>query len=206
MLKVGLSGNRYAGKDAVSRLFEQIKIPVFDADIVLKFILNYNFEINYKIRGAFGDAFSAPGDLLDIKKFKERKQFDDLLDMVEFELFSAYETFNKKHSKSVYTIFHSSILFEREWHKSMDLNINVFSTKTERQLRCSKKTGLEEYQVKQLIATEYDDLVKNTLSDFVIHNYPSAAIPFGDICEQVNKIDQKLIDDYVLKQQCEGFF
>jgi dephospho-CoA kinase len=71
MLKVGLSGNRYAGKDAVSRLFEQIKIPVFDADIVLKFILNYNFEINYKIRGAFGDAFSAPGDLLDIKKFKE---------------------------------------------------------------------------------------------------------------------------------------
>ena len=47
MLKVGLSGNRYAGKDAVSRLFEQIRVPVFDADIVLKFILNYNFEINY---------------------------------------------------------------------------------------------------------------------------------------------------------------
>ena len=206
MLKVGLSGNRYAGKDAVSRLFEQIKIPVFDADIVLKFILNYNFEINYKIRGAFGDAFSSPGDLLDVKKFKERKQFDDLLDMVEFELFNAYETFNKKHSKSVYTIFHSSILFEREWHKSMDLNINVFSTKNERQLRCSKKTGLEEYQVKQLIATEYDDLVKNTLSKFVIHNYPSAAIPFGDVCEQVNNIDQKIIDDFMFKQQSEGFF
>ena len=137
---------------------------------------------------------------------EEEKEFDDLLDMVEFELFSAYETFNKKHSKSVYTIFHSSILFEREWHKSMDLNINVFSTKNERQLRCSKKTGLEEYQVKQLIATEYDDLVKNTLSKFVIHNYPSAAIPFGDICEQVNKIDQDIIDDYVLKQQSEQFF
>ena len=44
MIKVGLSGNRYAGKDAVSRLFEQIRVPVFDADIVLKFILNYNFE------------------------------------------------------------------------------------------------------------------------------------------------------------------
>ena len=40
MIKVGLSGNRYAGKDAVSRLFEQIRVPVFDADIVLKFILN----------------------------------------------------------------------------------------------------------------------------------------------------------------------
>ena len=32
MIKVGLSGNRYAGKDAVSKLFEQIRVPVFDAD------------------------------------------------------------------------------------------------------------------------------------------------------------------------------
>ena len=205
MIKIGLSGNRYSGKDVVARLFEQIKIPVFDADIVLKFILNYNYEINYKIRRSFGDAFSAPGDLLDVRKFKERKQFDDLLDMVEFELFSAYETFNKKNSKSIYTIFHSSILFEREWNKSMDFNINVFSTKDERQFRCNMKTGLEEYKVKQLIESEFDDLIKNSLSNFVIHNYPSAIPPFGDVCEQVNKIDQKIVDDFLRVKQSDIF-
>jgi len=41
MIKVGLSGNRYSGKTAVSKMFKQIGIPVFDADIVLKFIIGH---------------------------------------------------------------------------------------------------------------------------------------------------------------------
>jgi hypothetical protein len=35
----------------------------------------------------------------------------------------------------------------------------------------------------------------------MIHNYPSAAIAFGDVCDQVNKIDQKIIDKYLIKEQ-----
>ena len=50
------------------------------------------------------------------------------------------------------------------------------------------------------------DLSKNSLSDFVIHNYNDDINPFGDILTQVNKIDQDIIDDYVLKQQSEQFF
>ena len=45
MIKIGLTGNRYSGKDRVCKIFEQISIPVFQADVVLKFIINHNFEI-----------------------------------------------------------------------------------------------------------------------------------------------------------------
>jgi dephospho-CoA kinase len=73
MIKVGLTGNRFSGKDTVCKLFEQIGVPVFNADVVLKFILNYNYEINYKIRNIFGDVFSLKGDYLILVNFLNKK-------------------------------------------------------------------------------------------------------------------------------------
>ena len=201
MIKVGLTGNRYSGKDVCSKIFQQIDVPVFNADIVLKFILNYNYEINYKIRNAFGDVFSLNGDLLDINKFSEKRKFDDLIDIIEYELLNAYDEFNKRNKQKIYTIFHSSILFEREWHKIMDYNICVFSSKEERINRCKKITNLEEYRLKQLMGSEMGDLVKNSLSDFIISNYSLDVNIHGDTFDQINKIDQEIIDKYLIREQ-----
>ncbi len=201
MIKVGLSGNRYSGKDVCCRIFEQIGVPVFNADVVLKFILNYNYEINYKIRSAFGDVFSLKGDLLDLNKFSEKRKFDDLLDIVEYELLNAYDEFNKRHKQKVYTIFHSSILYEREWHKVMDYNITVFSSRDERIDRCKKSTKLEEHKIKQLISSELDELCKNSYGDFVLSNYLGAVPSYGDIIDQISRVDQKIVDKYLLKEQ-----
>ena len=201
MIKVGLSGNRYSGKDVCCKIFEQIGVPVFNADVVLKFILNYNYEINYKIRSAFGDVFSLKGDLIDLNKFSEKRKFDDLLDIVEYELLNAYDEFNKRNSQKVYTIFHSSILYEREWNKVMDYNITVFSSKEERMKRCEKATKLEGYKIKQLMSSELDELIKNSKGDFILNNYLGAMASHGDILDQISRVDQKLVDKYLLKEQ-----
>ena len=206
MIKVGLTGNRFSGKDTVCKLFEQIGVPVFNADVVLKFILNYNYEINYKIRNIFGDVFSLKGDLLDIGKFSEQKKFNDLIDVIEYELLDAYDQFNKRNKQKVYTIFHSSILMEREWQKVMDYNISVYSSRDERKIRAKRVTGVSEGIINNMMCSEMDDIIKNSLSEFVISNYPGAYHIYGDICEQVNKIDQKIIDVYILNEQSEQFF
>jgi len=213
MIKVGLSGNRFSGKKTTVKLFKQICVPVFDADTVLKFILNYNYEINYKIRSAFGDVFSKSGDLLDLDKFKTDKKFNQLMDLVEYELLNAYEVFNIKNSQSVYTIFFSSIIYEREWNNLMDYNICVYSSVDERISRClevcDKSRGIkgdgqmETYWIKQLMGAEMKDIVKNSLSDFVISNYKAGYNVYGDLCDQVNIIDQKIIDQYLLSEQTE---
>ena len=54
MIKVGLSGNRYSGKDRVASLFNQIGVPIFNADVILKFILSCNYEVLGKIKEKFG--------------------------------------------------------------------------------------------------------------------------------------------------------
>ena len=67
MIKVGLSGNRYSGKDRVSKIFKQIGVPVFDADVVLKFILQYNYELQAEISEKVGSAYFKNG-LLDYER------------------------------------------------------------------------------------------------------------------------------------------
>ena len=202
MIKIGLTGNRYSGKDTISRLFEQIKVPVFNADVILKFILNFDINVNKDILDNYGEyIFTGPESMIDPKKIRSKKDFDKLVNFAEFELKRAYERFRLEHKQSVYTIFHSSILFERGWDKDMDYTINVFAPKDVRGLRCEKITKQSAYNISELMKGEMDDLFKNKLADYTIHNYSSCAIAFGDTCDQVNRIDQKIIDKYLIKEQ-----
>ncbi|NDF17109.1 MAG: hypothetical protein EB079_03960, partial [Verrucomicrobia bacterium] len=46
------------------------------------------------------------------------------------------------------------------------------------------------------LSQETDDLEKNELSDFVIHNYEVDGY-YGDTFRQVNFIDQQIIDEFI---------
>jgi len=201
MIKIGLTGNRYSGKDTVGRLFEQISIPVFNADVILKFILNHNFEVLYNIKKHIGTGIFKNDDQYDINTIKLMGGFGKILDEAEFELLKAYEKFRLKNNQSIYTIFQSSIIFESTLNKNMDYIITVFSPEKERIDRCKYSpdtTGLQFngdiMEIHNLISTEMPDLEKNRMSDYVIHNY-DGILP--DLSTQVQKIDQKIIDKYL---------
>ena len=169
MIKVGLSGNRYSGKSRVANLFKQIGIPVFDADTVLRFILNYNWELLGEIKEELGSEIFQ-GDYLNFREIKNPEVFNNVLKLVEPDILRAYDRFNKKQN-SIYTIFHSSILFERGWDKNMDRSISVFSSHTDRISRCKQLTKMGLLVINDLSKTEMDPLEKNRLSDYTIHNY-----------------------------------
>lgn len=198
MIKVGLTGNRYSGKDRIARLFSQISIPVFHADIVLKFILQYNLDIDKEIKIQLGQNIYDMSGHLDPQKFNTTEKFNRLIDIVEPELFKAYERFELKHKDSVYSIFHSSILFERDWNKKMDYVITTFSPKSDRIERSNmEEPGLLTSVIYGLMAKEIEDLEKNKLSTYVIHNYDDAI----DTIKQVDNIDQQIIDKFLKAEQ-----
>ena len=198
MIKVGLSGNRYSGKTRVVNLYKQIGIPVFDADTVLRFILNYNWELLGEIKEELGSEIFQ-GDYLNFREIKSPEVFNNILKMVEPDIIRAYDRFNKKQT-SIYTIFHSSILFEAGWNKNMDRSISVFSSHTDRISRCKKITKMGLLQINDLSKTEMDPLEKNRLSDYIIHNYNDESSAFGDTYNQVCKVDQKIIDTYLFNE------
>ena len=198
MIKVGLSGNRYSGKSRVANLFKQIGIPVFDADTILRFILNYNWELLAEIKHELGSEIFQ-GDYLNFREIKNPEVFNNVLKLVEPDILRAYDRFNKKQN-SIYTIFHSSILFERGWDKNMDRSISVFSSHTDRISRCKQLTKMGLLAINDLSKTEMDQLEKNRLSDFTIHNYNDETSAFGDTFNQVCKVDQKIIDTYLFNE------
>ena len=198
MIKVGLSGNRYSGKNRVVNLFKEIGIPVFDADTILRFILNYNWELLEEIKQELGSEIFH-GDYLNFEEIKNPEVFNNVLKLVEPDILRAYDKFNKKQT-SIYTIFHSSILFERGWDKNMDRSISVFSSNTDRISRCKEITKMGLLKINDLSKTEMDPLEKNRLSDYTIHNYNDERSAFGDTFNQVCKLDQKIIDTYLFNE------
>ena len=53
MIKVGLTGNFHSGQNQVSEILEKLDVPVFDADLILKYLINYSKPHNQKIHQEF---------------------------------------------------------------------------------------------------------------------------------------------------------
>ncbi len=199
MLVVGLSGNRYSGKDSVAKVFKQIGIPVFDVDTIIKFILNYNTQLLGELKLLFGDMIFTD-ESLDFKKIKNTKTFNKIMDVIEIDVLTAHERFLKKNKNSAYTIFHSSILFERKWNLEMDSNIAIFSPNNDRIKRCKYMTNQGLLVINDLLQQEMDPIEKNQMSDYIIHSYNEETL-LGDILTQVSNVDQDIIDKYLLREQ-----
>ena len=196
MIKVGLSGNRYSGKNRVVNIFKQIGVPVFEADVILKFILQHNYELQAEISDKLGRVYFKNG-LLNEEKVKCDGKFSKILEIVKPDLMSAWNRFLKKNKGAIYCIFHSSILFESNLYKEMNQNISVFAPFSDRVDRCKYLTNKSVSSIYSLVKTEMDELDKNKLSKYVIHNYNIDNSFYGDALTQVNQIDQLIIDNYL---------
>lgn len=208
MITLGLTGNRYSGKTTVAKQFKSIGVPVFDADLILRFILNYNYELLGMIKKDVGSHIFVPTSknelLLDLRTIS-KEDFDKVIDYIEDDIFRAYKRFNDtiEATGGIYTIFKSSILFERNWDKKLDMVLNIFATDGDRLKRGRALTNLGLLKVKELIATEMEGTEKNEDSDFIIYNhnvdFGSSAVS-SSIVKEVNKVDQKIIDEYLYSE------
>lgn len=191
MLKIGLTGNRYSGKKVVAKCFKSLGIHVFDADVVMKFIINYNNQVFSNIKKEFGEEVSNLG-LIDTQRFNSDEKMDKLFDLVEFDMWEAYNRFLLKHSSEPYTVFKSSILFERKLKTNFDKTINVFCPAKVRADRYSKSSlaGLSMWNVLEVMKQEMDEYEKNVLSDYIIHNYDD----IQPVDSQINYIHTDLLE------------
>jgi dephospho-CoA kinase len=175
MLKIGLTGNLNSGFINVSEMFKLQEVPVFEADIALKFLLNFRDDICRKIKIELGENIFSKG-LIDHTKFSSTQKFDRLLDIVEPELFKLYDRFCSNHRDASYTIFKSSILFERNWDKKLNYTITTFKPKDTRALDISNQSGIRLVDAYSIVSSEMDDLVKNQKSEWIIHNYDKLSL------------------------------
>lgn len=195
MIKVGLSGNRYSGKDKISRMFEQIHVPVFNADVILKFILNHEISVINDIKSRVGKHVFSPTFNIEPNLVRSQKEFEEIINCAELELMGAYDKFNDKNKNSIYTVFHSSILYERSWNEILDYNITVHCPKVSRIDRMKNNEGSTYTQIYEILKNEIDDNTKNKMANYVIHNYTSY---HKNPITQVNEIDKNIVNKYLV--------
>lgn len=194
MLQVALTGNFLSGKSTISNKFRELGVPVFDADVVLKFILGHKFYFCDSVKKKLGYSPFNKSGYLDPVKIVSDRDFDKILDEVEFDLLCAYEKFRRTQNHP-YVIFMSSLLFERGWNDKFDIVLNVFTKRGDRAMR-AKEAGLSIIDFFSLTKNEMSEFEKNEMSDHVIHSYIGGPILEesilkidGDIMSRINKLN-----------------
>lgn len=194
MLKIGLTGSLYSGIDDVAQTMREMNIPVFDADLALKFIFSYREDVIKNIKIQLGSEVFASG-VLNPDKFNTNEKFNRLIDIAQFELLKCYELWRLKNRRYKYTVFKSSILYEKGLDSHMNDTICIFRPKDARVVEMRNRTGLSIIDIDRTLSNEMEDLTKNQKSTYIIHNYEEASKSVrGQIKVIHNKISEKVIN------------
>lgn len=191
MIKVGITGGIGSGKSTACKVFSFLGIPVFEADIVAKQLMNTNPEIRSKLIDLFGTSVYLPDHTIDRKYlagivFNDASLLAQLSKIVHPEVHKSFENWYRN-QRSPYILHESAILFETGFYKLMDKSIAVVANENQRIERVMKRDKITHELVKQRIKNQLNDEDKIKLADFVIGNNDNELI-----IPQIVDIDKKI--------------
>lgn len=191
MIKVGLTGNIGSGKTLVCQAFEAIGIPVFNADLEARKILNSK-EIVEEIRSLFGNHVVDEKNEINRKAlaavvFKSAQELEKLNQLIHPKLRDTFNDWSLNHLEYQYIIQEAAILFENNFNEMMDKTITVSAPREIRLERVMKRDDAKMEDVLERMNSQWPDGKKEALSDFVIINDGNQMI-----IPQILEIHQKL--------------
>ncbi|MDP2889826.1 MAG: dephospho-CoA kinase [Bacteroidota bacterium] len=191
MIKVGITGGIGSGKSTACKVFSFLGIPVFEADIVAKQLMNTDPEIRSKLISLFGTSVYLPDQTIDRKYlagivFNNASLLTQLSKIVHPEVHKSFENWCRN-QRSPYILHESAILFETGFYKLMDKSIAVVANENQRIERVMKRDKITQELVKQRIKNQLNDEEKIKLADFVIGNNDNELI-----IPQIVEIDKKI--------------
>lgn len=170
MLKVGLTGNYCSGLDDIVSIMRKMGILVYDADLIIKFMIYNNSEVITKIKEQFGKIVFKD-NRVDISSFRTTEQFNSLIKLIEPELLKSYEKFRLVNRDSKVIFFKSQILFETGLNTYMNMNVSVFKPNGNRVEEIQKINKLRTTEAWKIVDSEMDSFQKNRMCQYTIHNY-----------------------------------
>ncbi len=170
---VGLTGGIGSGKTTVGKLFMELGIPVYIADIEAKTLMNEAEDLRGAIIRLLGEGAYEQGVLQ--RQYVASKVFTDkgLLSQLNAIVHPAVATHFRKWceaQEAPYVLKEAAILFENEGYKACDSTILVTAPQETRILRVQKRDGSTRKEVLDRIKNQWSDERKQVLADFVINN------------------------------------
>ncbi len=170
---VGLTGGIGSGKTTVAKLFSELGVPVYIADIEAKKLTNSSSVIRRKLIKLLGEETYLNGSLN--RKYVADKIFTDeaLLNAVNAIIHPKVAAHFKKwvlNQKANYVIKEAAILFENGSYKECDVIILVTAPKALRIERIKNRDNATQSEIEQRMGNQWSDSRKKRLANIVIEN------------------------------------
>lgn len=174
MIKVGVTGGIGSGKSTVCKVFAALGIPVFDADVTARQLMNNDPTLLKQLVHLFGPSIYLPDQTIDRKYlagivFNNPTLLHELNNIVHPAVRDAFNRWLEQ-QKAPYIIHEAAILFESGFYKMMDKTITVVASESERISRVTSRDRLTAEQVRERIRNQWNDEQRMKLADFVIRN------------------------------------
>lgn len=173
MIRIGITGGMGAGKSVISEMMRCLGIPVYDADIASKKILNSNTKVKTQLIELLGEEIFSNGQLnrplmaqLIFNNNELLLKTNAIIHPAVFDDFIAWSEVQNKEVVACET----AILFESGMVSYFDSILMVSAPLEIRIERCIKRNNFTREQVLERIAKQMDESKKTELSDFVIDN------------------------------------
>lgn len=190
-IQIGITGGIGSGKSTVCKVFRLLGVPVFEADLTARMLIDANKEIRKGLIHLYGEGIYTRDGGIDRKKLAniifnddiERKRVNALIHPA---VRKEYRLWVKKQSHK-YVIHEAAILFESGFYSMMDFTILVTAPEKMRIERVVKRDGFEAGRIKEIMSKQWPDNEKEKLATLEIKNDNSKLI-----IPQIIKIDNQL--------------
>lgn len=189
---VGLTGGIGSGKTTVAKMFLELGVPIYIADVEAKKLMNTSKIIKRKLIALFGDNAYKDDKLnrqfLANKIFKDKILLEKMNAIVHPKVASHFKKWQTKQN-SPYVIKEAAILFENGSFTSCDFVITIIAPIEERIKRVISRDNSSERKVKSIMENQWTDEKKIKLSQFVITNND-----LSETRKQVLQIHKELLE------------
>lgn len=174
-LQIGITGGIGSGKSLVTRIFNLLGVPVYDADSRAKTLMTTDGILVSQIKKEFGVlSFHSDGGLN--REYLARHVFDDPEKLKQLNSLvhpRVAEDFNRwvNEQTADYVLKEAALLFEAKSHTALDRIIVVSAPE---ELRVSRVLHRDKHrtadQVKDIIRNQLKDEEKLKLADYILMN------------------------------------
>ena len=173
MKKLGLTGGIGVGKTYVSKVFQQMGIPVFNADVEAKNCMTEDKELMQNVKTSFGENMYDNGVLQKEKLakivFNNSERLVELNTLVHPLVKQRFEEWCTQQTAEL-VVKEAAILFESDSHLGLDAVICVSATEKLRIERVHNRDGSSFVEIKSRIDKQMPQSKKEELADFVVVN------------------------------------
>lgn len=174
MIKVGITGGIGSGKSIVCEIFSRLGVPVYNADIRAKYLMQNSVKIRQQLLRKFGPEVFKHNQLN--RKFLADIIFHDQValsfvnSVVHPEVASDFEQWSAKHKTVSYTIEEAALLFESGAFQKMDRIILVYAPLSLRLKRVMNRDKATREQVISRMENQMPEEEKISHSQYIIQN------------------------------------